>query len=224
MRKFFPFLCFIFLAVSCGQKTSNGNTSGTNDKIAAQKTVTDSMPAKESDESVKRFTIFKKSGKELYIERDSLWSMHCYTVKNGVKRKMVFNHEYLDDGACEFSYYSYGKYLYLVGDFKPNCNGWTCRFPIYRIDTDDFTMKYVYAGAAIRFTPKEIVIADARLTNEDAECTADEVWVMHDVHFDVNGNKIREDKQEYNYERMEQKFGTGFVNTIGLISKAMDEE
>ena len=128
MRKFFPFICFIFLAVSCGQKTSNGYPSGTNDKIAVQTTVTDSMPAEESDESVKRYTIFKKSGKELYIERDSLWSMYCYTIKNGVKRKMVFNHEYLDDGACEYSYYSYGKYLYLVGDIKPNSNGWTSRY------------------------------------------------------------------------------------------------
>jgi len=219
MRKFFPFLCFIFLTVSCGQKTCSGNTSGTNDKIAVkgvQTTVTDSMPAEESDESVKRFTIFKKSGKEMYIERDSLWSMHCYTVKNGVKRKMVFNHEYLDDGACEFSYYSYGKYLYIVGDFKPNSNGWTCRYPVYRIDTDDFTMKYVYAGAAIRFTPKEIVIADARLTNKEAECTADEVWVMHDIHFDVNGNKIREDKKEYDYEEMERRYGNELVNTFGL--------
>ena len=224
MRKFFPFLCFIFLAVSCGQKTSNGNTSGTNDKIAAQKTVTDSMPAEESDESVKCFTIFKKSGRELYIERDSLWSMHCYTVKNGVKRKMVFNHEYLDDGAAELTYFAYDRYLYIVGDIKPNSNGWTCRYSLFRIDKGDFSLKFIYAGAAIHFSPHEIIVAEARLTNPDADCTANEIWVMHDVHFDVNGNKIREDKQEYNYERMEQKFGTGFVNTIGLISKAMDEE
>ena len=64
MRKFFPFLCFIFLTVSCGQKNSKSNTSGTNDEIAVtgmQIAVTDSMPAEESDESVKRFTIFKKS-------------------------------------------------------------------------------------------------------------------------------------------------------------------
>ena len=52
-------------------------------------------------------------------------------------------------------------------------------------------MKYVYAGAAIRFTPKEIIIAGARLTNEDAECTADEVWVMHDVHFDVCSERFK---------------------------------
>ena len=77
-------------------------------------------------------------------------------------------------------------------------------------------MKYVYAGAAIRFTQKGIVIADARLTNEDAECTADEIWVMHDVHFDVNGNKIREDKKEYDYEEMEWRYGNELVNTIGL--------
>lgn len=205
--------------MSCVQHTGSDNTSGTNDEIAVtgiQTMVTDSMPVEESDEPIKRFTIFKKSGKELYIERDSSWSTYCYTIKNGVKRKMIFNHEYLDDGGCDFSYYSYGKYLFLVGDFKPNSNGWTCRFPVYRINTDDFTMKYVYAGAAIRFTPKEIVIAGARLTNEDAECTADQVWVMHDVHFDVNGNKIREDKKEYDFEEMERRYGNELVNSIRL--------
>ena len=79
MRKFFPYLFFIILTVSCGHKTSKGNTSGTNDEIAVtgiQTAVTDSMPAEESEEPVKRFTIYKKSGNELYIERDSLWSMH----------------------------------------------------------------------------------------------------------------------------------------------------
>lgn len=62
----------------------------------------------------------------------------------------------------------------------------------------------------------EIIVADARLTNPDADCTANEIWVMHDVHFDVNGNKIREDKKEYDYKRMKQKYGEDFVNTTGL--------
>ena len=39
---------------------------------------------------------------------------------------------------------------------------------------------------------------------------------MHNVHFDVNGNKIREDKKEYDYEEMERRYGKEFVNTIGL--------
>lgn len=62
----------------------------------------------------------------------------------------------------------------------------------------------------------EIIVADARLTDPDADCTANEIWVMHDVHFDVNGNKIREDKKEYDYKRMKQKYGEDFVNTTGL--------
>lgn len=183
---------------------------------SSQSEVTETLSFKDEKRANRHVSIFKKPGRELFIERDTSWNSYCYAVKDGVKRKLVFEHEYLDDGACEFSYYSYGKYLYIVGDFKPNSNGWTCRFPLYRINTDDFTMKYVFSGAAIRFTQKEIVIADARLTNEDAECTADEFWVMHDVHFDVDGNKIREDNKEYDFEEMLRRYGKELVNTIGV--------
>ena len=163
-----------------------------------------------------QLTIFKRNDTELIIERDTSWYSYCYAVKDGVKRKLVFGQEYLDEGAAELTYYAYDRYLYIVGDIKPNSNGWTCRYSLYRIDKGDFSLKFIYSGAAIHFSPHEIIVADARLTNPDADCTADEVWVMHDVHFDVNGNKIREDKKEYDYKRMEQKYGEDFVNTTGI--------
>lgn len=160
--------------------------------------------------------IFQASDRELYLERDSL-SYYCYSVKNGVRERMKFGNMYLDDGAPSLTYYKYSKYIYIVGDINPNSNGWTCRFFLYRINTDDFSMKLINAGAAIRFTPKEIVIAEARLTNEDkAECTADEIWVMHDVHYDIHGNRIREEKKEYDCRELEHRYGEELVNSKGL--------
>ena len=160
--------------------------------------------------------IFQASDRELYLERDSS-AYYCYSVKNGVREMVKFGNMYLDDGAPMLTYYKYNKYIYLVGDIMPNSNGWTSRFFLYRMNTKDFSMKLICAGAAIRFTPKEIVVAEARLTNEnEAECTADEIWVMHDVHYDINGHRTREEKKEYNYAEMEHRYGEELVNSKGL--------
>lgn len=160
--------------------------------------------------------IFHASDRELYLERDSS-AYYCYSVKNGVRERMRFGNDYLDDGAFSLTYYQYRKFIYVVGDIMPNSNGWVSRFFLYRINTDDFSMKLIDAGAAIRFTPQEIVMAEARLTNEDeAECTAAEIWVMHDVHYDIHGNRIREEKKEYDCRELEHRFGEDLVNSIGL--------
>ena len=160
--------------------------------------------------------IFKASDRELYLERDSS-AYYCYSVKNGVRERIRFGNDYLDDGAFRLTYYQYRKYIYIVGDIMPNSNGWVSRFFLYRINTDDLSMKLIDAGAAIRFTPQEIVMAEARITNEDkAECTADEIWVMHDVHYDINGHRTREEKKEYNYAEMEHRYGEELVNSKGL--------
>ena len=160
--------------------------------------------------------IFKASDRELYLERDSS-AYYCYSVKNGVRERIRFGNDYLDDGAFRLTYYQYRKYIYIVGDIMPNSNGWVSRFFLYRINTDDLSMKLIDAGAAIRFTPQEIVMAEARLTNEDeAECTAAEIWVMHDVHYDIHGNRIREEKKEYDCRELEHRYGEDLVNSIGL--------
>ena len=214
MKKLFLLNGMFLLFVSCVQVNNGKESVMTVDTIERNDTI--SEVEENGNETAKRLSIFKKDGKELYIERDTSWISYCYSVENGVERKMVFDQIYLDDGVAELTYYPYDKYLYIVGDIKPNSNGWTCRYLLYRIDTADFSLKYIYAGAAIRFSPQEIVVADARLTNPDADCTADEIWGMHDVHFDVNGNKIREDKKEYDYEDMERHYGNKLVNTYGL--------
>ena len=214
MKNFFLLFCLFLLLASCGQIKKENVPVVSVDTIALNDTPATAVGIE--DTISRQLTIFKRNDTELIIERDTSWYSYCYAVKDGVKRKLVFGQEYLDEGAAELTYYAYDRYLYIVGDIKPNSNGWTCRYSLYRIDKGDFSLKFIYAGAAIHFSPHEIIVADARLTNPDADCTADEVWVMHDVHFDVNGNKIREDKKEYDYKRMEQKYGEDFVNTTGI--------
>ena len=227
MNKVFLLSFFLFLLfTSCGQGKKDIETVVSNDTIALNDTLvkkdtlekvdTLEKEVEKEDTVSRKLTIYKRKNMELIIERDSSYKTFCYAVKNGVKRKLVFNHQYLDDCSAYFSYYSYDRYVYIVGDFEPNSNGWTCRFPLYRIDKRDLSMKFIYEGAAIHFSPNEIVVADPRLTNPDADCTAHEIWVMHDVHFNVNGKKIREDKKEYDYLRMEQKYGEDLINTKGL--------
>lgn len=214
MKNFFLLFCLFLLLASCGQIKKENVPVVSVDTIALNDTPATAVGMEDTISC--QLTIFKRNDTELIIERDTSWYSYCYAVKDGVKRKLVFGQEYLDEGAAELTYYAYDRYLYIVGDIKPNSNGWTCRYSLYRIDKGDFSLKFIYSGAAIHFSPHEIIVSDARLTNPDADCTADEVWVMHDVHFDVNGNKIREDKKEYDYKRMEQKYGEDFVNTTGI--------
>ena len=210
MKKILLLSVGLLLFVSCGQ-TANGK-----DAVATADTAMHSEAEETEDTTVSRLTIFKDGNKELIIERDTSVMSYCYAVEDGVKRKLVFGHEYLDDGGAEFTYHAYDRYVYIVGDFKPCSNGWVCRYPLFRIDKKDLSLKFIHAGAAIRFNADEIVVADARLTNPGAECTADEEWVMHDVHFDVDGRRIREDQSEYDYREMELRYGENLVNGVGF--------
>ena len=210
MKKILLLSAGLLLFVSCDQ-TANGK-----DAVVAADTDAHSVVAETGDATVSRLTVFKDGNRELIIERDTSYISYCYAVEDGVKRKLVFGHEYLDDGGAEYTYYAYDRYVYIVGDFKPCSDGCVCRYPLFRIDKNDFSLKFIHAGAAIRFNADEIVVADARLTNPGAECTADEEWVMHDVHFDVDGNRIREDKTEYDYREMERRYCENLVNSVGF--------
>ena len=39
---------------------------------------------------------------------------------------------------------------------------------------------------------------------------------MHDVHYDISGNKVGEDKEEYDYKEMERRYGDTLVNSRGI--------
>lgn len=162
-------------------------------------------------ESYKK-TIYSRNGRTIYFETAD-YMVYCYAqVGNNPPRKMIFGHEYGEDSFPVMYSHIYGDNVFVVGDFIPNSNGWTVRFPIYRINARTFKMKFITDGAAVHFGKDGFKVAHCRLTNPDADCTADERWVMHDTYYNSAGKKIREDKREYDYLKMEEKYGDTLVN------------
>jgi hypothetical protein len=157
-------------------------------------------------------TIYSKDGRRIYFEVDNCM-VYCYAkAGNKSPRKMIFGHEYGEDCFPIMYSHTYGDNVFVVGDFMPNSNGWTVRFPIYKINARTFRMTYVDEGAAIYFGRDGFRIAKCRLTNPDATCTADERWVMHDAYYNSAGKKVREDRHEYDWNKMEEMYGDTLVN------------
>ena len=159
--------------------------------------------------------IYNEKGRKIYLAIDiESYHVQCYTQEgNKPPKKVIFGHIYGDDGFPIMYSHRYGNNIFLVGDFMPNSNGWTVKFPIYKINAETFKMSFVADGAAVHFDKDGFKVAQCRLTNPDADCTANEIWVMHDLYYDVNGKKVREDKSEYDYERMEKEYGDSLVNS-----------
>lgn len=156
--------------------------------------------------------IYDEEGRKIYLTTKSNL-VSCYTQQgNTPPKKVIFGHEYGYDGFPIMYSHIYGEIIYLVGDFTPNSNGWTIRFPIYEVDAKTFEVSFVDDGAAVNFGKEGFKIAQCRLTNPDADCTADEIWVMHNSYYDINGKKVREDKSEYSYDAMEKEYGDSLVN------------
>ena len=166
----------------------------------------------ESDSPKLRRTIYSRNGRTIYFETAD-YMVYCYAqVGNDPPRKMIFGHEYGEDSFPVMYSHIYGDNVFVVGDFMPNSNGWTVRFPIYRINAKTFKMKFMTDGAAVHFGKDGFKVAHCRLTNPDANCTADERWMMHDTYYNSAGKKIREDRHEYDYLKMEEKYGDTLVN------------
>lgn len=185
------------------------------DSVVVDTVVVDSVAAEDiadtECESYKK-TIYSRNGRTIYFETAD-YMVYCYAqVGNNPPRKMIFGHEYGEDSFPVMYSHIYGDNVFVVGDFMPNSNGWTVRFPIYRINARTFKMKFITDGAAVHFGKDGFKVAHCRLTNPDADCTADERWVMHDTYYNSAGKKIREDKREYDYMKMEEKYGDTLVN------------
>ena len=164
-------------------------------------------------------TIYKKDGRTIYFKVDSCM-VYCYAkAGNKSPRKMIFGHEYGEDSFPVMYSHTYGDNVFVVGDFMPNSNGWTVRFPIYKINARTFRMTYVDEGAAVHFGKDGFKVAQCRLTNPKATCTADERWVMHDVYYSSAGKKVREDKREYDWDKMKEIYGDTLVNACRVRSE-----
>ena len=160
----------------------------------------------------KSWVVYDGKGKKILLAVDSS-HVSCYTqVGDNPPQKLKFDVADDYDGFPIIYSHRYGNTVFLVGDFVPNSNRWTSRFSMYKINADTFQMTFVDNGAAVHFGKEGFKVAKCRLTNPDADCTANEIWVMHDSCYDVNGKKVSEDKTEYDYEIMEKEYGDSLVN------------
>lgn len=200
-------LSSLFLLSSCQSKQPTQAVMGEKiDSVAV-----DSLDTMYNSVDSKK-TLYAEKGRIVYLAIESDM-VSCYTQKgNSQAQKMVFGHEYGNEGFPIMYSYKYENNIFLVGDFVPNSNGWTVRFPIYRINVESLEMSYIGDGAAVHFDKNGFKVAQCRLTNPDADCTANEIWVMHDSFYDINGKKIKEDKFEYDFEAMEKEYGDSLVN------------
>ena len=186
--------------------------------VAADSAVAAEDGADTECESYKR-TIYSRNGRTIYFETADCM-VYCYAkAGNKSPRKIIFGHEYGEDCFPIMYSHTYGDNVFVVGDFMPNSNGWTVRFPIYKINARTFRMTYVDEGAAVLFGKDGFKVAHCRLTNPDATCTADERWVMHDAYYNSAGKKVREDRHEYDWNKMEEMYGDTLVNACRVRSE-----
>ncbi|MBR1518674.1 MAG: hypothetical protein IJ624_04150 [Prevotella sp.] len=110
------------------------------------------------------------------------------------------------------------RYLYILGYVCANSNGWTVNYHLYKLDCESLKIKEIAKCAAIKKTKRGFMIAKCRITNEDtAKCTADEIWLIHDVNIDWNGRVISSDKKEYDYAEMERRYSPRLVKGFKKI-------
>lgn len=150
----------------------------------------------------------------IHLEKED-GAVYCYADT----QRVVFNDDYLDYGAFAMMLYPKDRYVYVAGDIMPNSNGWTVRYHLYRLDSLTFETKHIGDFAAIHFEEDGFKAATTRLTNPDATCTAEEIYAIHDVYFNNEGQKIRESKEEYRYDEMERIYGDSLVNADGYPYK-----
>ena len=147
----------------------------------------------------------------IHLQKDS-GLVYCYADS----QKIAFGDIYLDDGAKAMLLHQQDKYVYVVGDIVPNSNGWTVRYHLYRLDTLTLETKHIGNFAAIHFEDDGFKAATTRLTNPDVECTADEIYAIHDVYFNNEGQQISESKEEYRYDEMQRIYSDSLVNADGF--------
>lgn len=99
--------------------------------------------------------------------------------------------------------------IYALTSAHANSNGWTTEFQLFLVDCQTLSAEHLLDCAAARGTDDGgVTVAIARLTNEDtAEYTAEEIWLMHDLHFDNRGNPESVGNEEYSYSEMQRLFG-----------------
>ena len=144
--------------------------------------------------------------------------------------------DFYDEGTPDAFYYTTStdqKYLYVVACVHANSNGWTDNYQLYKINCRNLDVTLIADCAAIKVTERGFTTVLCRCVNEDsALCTSDQIWVMHDVHLDWEGNVVSIDEREYDYNEMEERFLTpgteywyirGFNQRMSVLKSELQE-
>lgn len=160
--------------------------------------------------------------KEFYqCESKSLYQLLCREVgTDHITWIQTLYDRYNEPG---YEYYQYGtegpflyttspdnSNLYVLADIHPNSNGWVTKHQLFKIDCESLSATIIADCAGIEATPNGFTIAECRLVNEDTSTSiADQIWLIHDVQIDWNGNRIFDDKDnEYDYMAMDAKYSS----------------
>ena len=87
-------------------------------------------------------------------------------------------------------------------------DGWVTEYRLLRLNCRSLKVRTIGYYAALMATKIGIIAADARITNPEATAVADRLWLLHDVTFDWNGNRLSVSPHEYDNEAMEQRFSS----------------
>ena len=153
----------------------------------------------------------KQQGHNIHLEKDK-GLVYCYADS----QRVVFHNDYMDGGALAMMAHFTDRYVYVVGDLKPNSYDKTERYHLYRIDRQTLETKHIGDFAAIHFEGNGFKAATTRLTNPDAKCTADEVFAIQDNYYNYDGTLIRKGENEYSYDDMLKEYSDTLVNANGI--------
>ena len=224
MKKIFVVMAGILLAVSCTnvQKVdkpgNNPESKAENKQDNIQEEVIDSVQFVEPQRTAQEWKGIKYRIAIGEIDEEGSTQTFCYAenLQTNKKEKLFFSgadyDDCMNDGYGDLWGFasSDGRYVFVVGDIKPNSNGWTERFLIYRIDTNNLKIKLMNQVAAVQPLSNGYRVAAARITNPDALCTAEELWLMHDVYYNFKGKVISRDRHEYDYNEMVKRYPKSF--------------
>lgn len=172
------------------------------------------------DSALELYSYNMPDGKvRVFFEMMQEYGLNLYTMTSTegkpYKVELVYDRyhdgdNFLADGWMTPLYYKVSpdeQSLYVVTRMHANSDGWITEYQLFKIDCETLKSKFLAECAALEATEKGFTIAVARLTNEDtAQFTYQEVWVMHDVQLDLDGNTIITSSREYSWEQMCDRF------------------
>lgn len=148
----------------------------------------------------------------IYIQRDSQGFARCYA--NG--KMVVFHDECMDGGVLSMKAFVLDRYAYVVGCLEANILGFAGNFMLYRIDTQNFSVKHIGNFAAIHFGKSGFTAVTAKVINPNASYTSDWKFDMRECYYNAEGTMVRKGKKINGYKELERKYGISLINAKGL--------